>query len=107
MDVEGADGSAREDNQTFERKSALFALATSRALVVNMWENQVGLYNGGNMSLLRVILEEYLALFGEVDVRYVYPSSFLLNYKPSNTHTVTMNRLKSFSSFKPIVGRLL
>ncbi|PPQ99267.1 hypothetical protein CVT24_009312 [Panaeolus cyanescens] len=77
MDVEGSDGSSRDDNQTFERKSALFALATSRALVVNMWENQVGLYNGGNMGLLRIILEEYLALFGGVAAADYEPPQIL------------------------------
>lgn len=50
MDVEGTDGRERGEDQDFERKSALFSLATSEVLVVNMWETQVGLYNGANMG---------------------------------------------------------
>jgi protein SEY1 len=38
MDVEGTDGRERGEDQDFERKSALFALATSEVLLVNIWE---------------------------------------------------------------------
>jgi hypothetical protein len=44
MDVEGTDGRERGEDQDFERKSALFSLATAEVLLVNMWEHQVGLY---------------------------------------------------------------
>lgn len=47
MDVEGTDGRERGEDQDFERKSALFSLATAEVLLVNMWEHQVGLYQGG------------------------------------------------------------
>ena len=50
MDVEGTDGRERGEDQDFERKSALFALATSEVLIVNIWEHQVGLYQGANMD---------------------------------------------------------
>jgi hypothetical protein len=50
--------------QDFERKSALFSLATSEVLIVNMWEHTVGLYNGANMGLLKTVLEVNLQLFG-------------------------------------------
>ena len=46
MDVEGTDGRERGEDQDFERKSALFSLATAECLIVNMWENQVGLFQG-------------------------------------------------------------
>ena len=36
MDVEGTDGRERGEDQDFERKSALFALATSEVLVSSM-----------------------------------------------------------------------
>jgi hypothetical protein len=55
--------------QSFERKYALFALICSRILIVNMWQNQVGLYAGANLSLLSIIFEEYLAFFGDPDSR--------------------------------------
>ncbi|KAG0270542.1 Dynamin-like GTPase that mediates homotypic ER fusion [Linnemannia exigua] len=48
----------------FERKSALFSVATSEVLIVNMWEHQVGLYNGANMGLLKTVFEVNLQLFG-------------------------------------------
>lgn len=63
MDVEGTDGRERGEDQDFERKSALFALATSEVLIVNMWENQVGLYQGANMGLLKTVFEVNLSLF--------------------------------------------
>ena len=63
MDVEGTDGRERGEDQDFERKSALFALATSEVLIVNMWEQQVGLYQGANMGLLKTVFEVNLQLF--------------------------------------------
>ncbi|KAF9979290.1 Dynamin-like GTPase that mediates homotypic ER fusion [Actinomortierella ambigua] len=64
MDVEGTDGRERGEDQDFERKSSLFALATTEVLIVNMWEHQVGLYNGANMGLLKTVFEVNLQLFG-------------------------------------------
>ncbi|KAH6607983.1 hypothetical protein Trco_004296 [Trichoderma cornu-damae] len=63
MDVEGTDGRERGEDQDFERKSALFALATSEVLLVNVWEHQVGLYQGANMGLLKTVFEVNLQLF--------------------------------------------
>lgn len=63
MDVEGTDGRERGEDQDFERKSALFALATSEVLIVNIWEHQVGLYQGANMGLLKTVFEVNLGLF--------------------------------------------
>lgn len=70
MDVEGTDGRERGEDQDFERKSALFALATSEVLIVNIWEHQVGLYQGANMGLLKTVFEVNLQLFLK-DRRYV------------------------------------
>lgn len=59
--------------QDFERKSALFSLASSEVLIVNMWEHQVGLYQGANMSLLKTVFEVNLGLFGKKQMDgYVY-----------------------------------
>lgn len=63
MDVEGTDGRERGEDQDFERKAALFALATSEVLIVNIWEHQVGLYQGANMGLLKTVFEVNLQLF--------------------------------------------
>ncbi|KAF8639522.1 hypothetical protein AX17_001427 [Amanita inopinata Kibby_2008] len=65
MDVEGTDGRERGEDQDFERKSALFSLASSEVLLVNLWENQVGLYQGANMALLKTVFEVNLGLFGK------------------------------------------
>ena len=63
MDVEGTDGRERGEDQEFERKSTLFALATSEVLLVNIWEHQVGLYQGANIGLLKTVFEVNLQLF--------------------------------------------
>ncbi|KAI9594376.1 RHD3/Sey1 [Syncephalis fuscata] len=63
MDVEGTDGRERGENQDFERKSALFSLATAEVMIVNLWEHMVGLYNGANMGLLKTVFEVNLQLF--------------------------------------------
>ena len=70
MDVEGTDGRERGEDQDFERKSALFALATSEVLILNIWEHQVGLYQGANMALLKTVFEVNLQLFLK-DKQYV------------------------------------
>ncbi|KAJ7217672.1 RHD3/Sey1 [Mycena pura] len=65
MDVEGTDGRERGEDQDFERKSALFSLASSEILIINIWEHQVGLYQGANMALLKTVFEVNLGLFGK------------------------------------------
>ena len=65
MDVEGTDGRERGEDQDFERKAALFALSTSEVLILNIWETQVGLYQGANMGLLKTVFEVNLTLFGK------------------------------------------
>ncbi|ETW80976.1 hypothetical protein HETIRDRAFT_410153 [Heterobasidion irregulare TC 32-1] len=65
MDVEGTDGRERGEDQDFERKSALFSLASSEVLLVNLWEHQIGLYQGANMGLLKTVFEVNLGLFGK------------------------------------------
>lgn len=63
MDVEGTDGRERGEDQDFERKSALFSLSVSQVMIVNMWENSIGLYHGANMALLKTVFEVNLQLF--------------------------------------------
>lgn len=46
MDVEGTDGRERGEDQDFERKSALFALATSEVLVSLQFREWYGEANG-------------------------------------------------------------
>ena len=98
MDVEGTDGRERGEDQVrgcievmhisivsqllqdFERKSALFSMASSEVLLVNMWEHQVGLYNGANMGLLKTVFEVNLGLFGKRT-----PDGYEFTWKPCCT----------------------
>ncbi|KAK6460184.1 putative stress-related vesicular transport protein [Scheffersomyces coipomensis] len=65
MDVEGTDGRERGEDQDFERKAALFAMATSEILILNIWETQIGLYQGANLGLLKTVFEVNISLFGK------------------------------------------
>ena len=56
LDLEGADGRERgEDDASFERQTALFAMAVADVLVVNMWAKDVGREAGAGKPLLRTI----------------------------------------------------
>jgi hypothetical protein len=58
MDLEGSDGRERgEDDTTFERQSALFALATSDILLVNMFAVNIGRVQGSGAPLLKTIFQ--------------------------------------------------
>jgi hypothetical protein len=99
MDVEGTDGRERGEDQDFERKSALFALATSEVLIVNIWEHQVGLYQGANMGLLKTVFEVNLQLFLK-DKQYVsFRSSASLCASGANLSTVPLTGPSYSSSF--------
>ena len=64
MDLEGSDGRERgEDDTSFERQSALFALATADILLVNMWAKDVGREAGAGKPLLKTIFQVNLKLF--------------------------------------------
>ena len=64
--------------QDFERKSALFSLASSEILIVNLWEHQVGLYQGANMGLLKTVFEVNLGLFGKKSTDGYVPNHYFL-----------------------------
>ncbi|KLO18325.1 root hair defective 3 GTP-binding protein [Schizopora paradoxa] len=88
MDVEGTDGRERGEDQDFERKSALFSLASSEVLLINLWEHQVGLYQGANMGLLKTVLEVNLSLFG----------------KSSNQRTLLLFVIRDFIGTTPLAN---
>ncbi|KAL7711599.1 Protein SEY1-like protein [Entamoeba marina] len=67
MDLEGSDGSAREDDYSFERKISLFSLSVCSVLMVNIWSHDVGRYGASNMSLLKNVFELNLQLFQKED----------------------------------------
>jgi len=63
LDLEGADGRERgEDDASFERQTALFAMAVADVLVVNMWAKDVGREAGAGKPLLRTIFQVDLKL---------------------------------------------
>ena len=95
MDVEGTDGRERGEDQDFERKSALFALATSEVLIVNIWEHQVGLYQGANMGLLKVVFEVNLELFLKDQTKKSGPRSLLFFVIRDHLGTTPLSNLRN------------
>ncbi|KAJ6748245.1 PROTEIN SEY1 [Salix purpurea] len=64
IDVEGSDGRERgQDGATFEKQSALFALATADIVMINMWCNDIGREHAANRPLLKAVFEAMLRLF--------------------------------------------
>ncbi|CAL6335281.1 unnamed protein product [Bathycoccus prasinos] len=64
LDLEGSDGRERgEDDQAFEKQTALFALAASDVLLVNVWCNDIGREHASGKPLLKTILQVNLKLF--------------------------------------------
>ncbi|XP_021819649.1 protein ROOT HAIR DEFECTIVE 3 homolog 2-like [Prunus avium] len=64
MDLEGTDGSERgQDDTAFEKQSALFALAISDVVIINMWCTDIGRENAANKPLLRTVFEVMMRIF--------------------------------------------
>ncbi|PQP96840.1 protein ROOT HAIR DEFECTIVE 3 homolog 2-like [Prunus yedoensis var. nudiflora] len=64
MDLEGTDGSERgQDDTAFEKQSALFALAISDVVIINMSYNDIGKENAANKPLLRTVFEVMMRIF--------------------------------------------
>lgn len=58
LDLEGSDGRERgEDDTTFERQSALFALAMADVLMINLFAVNVGRVQGSGAPLLKTVLQ--------------------------------------------------
>ncbi|CAL0301044.1 unnamed protein product [Lupinus luteus] len=64
MDLEGTDGRERgEDDTTFEKQSALFALAVSDIVLINMWCHDIGREQAANKPLLKTVFQAMTRLF--------------------------------------------
>jgi hypothetical protein len=63
VDLEGTDSREHGEQQDFERKTSLFALAVAEILLINLWEHSIGLYHGANYGLLKTVFEVHLQLF--------------------------------------------
>ncbi|XP_076953935.1 protein ROOT HAIR DEFECTIVE 3-like [Bidens hawaiensis] len=63
MDLEGTDGRERgEDDTKFEKQSALFAIAVSDIVLINMWCLDIGSEHAANIPLLRIVFMVMLKL---------------------------------------------
>ncbi|CAL2252656.1 unnamed protein product [Prunus armeniaca] len=64
LDLEGTDGKERgEDDTTFEKQSALFALAVSDIVLINMWCHDIGREQAANKPLLKTVFQVMMRLF--------------------------------------------
>ena len=56
--MEGTDGRERgEDDTSFEKQTALFAMASADVLMVNMWCNDLGREVASGKPLLKVVFQ--------------------------------------------------
>ncbi|KAK4778143.1 hypothetical protein SAY87_018330 [Trapa incisa] len=63
VDVEGNDGVERgEDDTKFEAQSALFVLAISDVVIINMWCHDVGREKAANRALLKITFQEMMRI---------------------------------------------
>lgn len=64
LDLEGSDGRERgEDDTAFEKQSALFALAVSDIVMINIWCHDIGREHAANKPLLKIVFQAMLRLF--------------------------------------------
>ncbi|XP_060671724.1 protein ROOT HAIR DEFECTIVE 3 homolog 2 isoform X3 [Ziziphus jujuba] len=64
LDLEGTDSGERgEDDTTFEKQSALFALAISDIVLINMWCHDIGREQAANKPLLKTVFQVMMRLF--------------------------------------------
>ncbi|XP_040385450.1 protein ROOT HAIR DEFECTIVE 3 homolog 1 [Oryza brachyantha] len=64
LDLEGTDGRERgEDDTAFEKQSALFALAISDIVLINMWCHDIGREQAANKPLLKTVFQVMMRLF--------------------------------------------
>ncbi|CAI9090467.1 OLC1v1025244C1 [Oldenlandia corymbosa var. corymbosa] len=65
MDLEGTDSRERGevDDATFEKQSALFALAIADVVIINMWCHDIGREHAANKPLLKTVFQVMMRLF--------------------------------------------
>lgn len=79
VDVEGIDSRERgEDRQTFEHRSALFALALADCLCINLWYHSLGNFTASGYGLLKTVMQVNLELFAQ-EKKSVFPGTPLLD----------------------------
>ncbi|CAD6253444.1 unnamed protein product [Miscanthus lutarioriparius] len=64
LDLEGTDGRERgQDDTAFEKQSALFALAVSDIVMINLWCHDIGREHAANRPLLKTVFQVLMRLF--------------------------------------------
>ncbi|KAL2494043.1 Protein ROOT HAIR DEFECTIVE 3-like protein 2 [Forsythia ovata] len=64
IDLEGTDSRERgEDDATFEKQSALFALAVADIVLINIWCHDIGREQAANKPLLKTVFQVMMRLF--------------------------------------------
>ncbi|XP_066338287.1 protein ROOT HAIR DEFECTIVE 3 homolog 2-like isoform X2 [Miscanthus floridulus] len=78
LDLEGMDGRERgQDDTAFEKQSALFALAVSDIVMINLWCHDIGREHAANRPLLRTVFQtplEYLTQALKEDIQKIWDS---------------------------------
>ncbi|KEH37033.1 putative P-loop containing nucleoside triphosphate hydrolase [Medicago truncatula] len=73
LDIEGTDGRERgEDDTAFEKQSALFALALSNIVLINLWCHDVGREQAASKPLLRTVFQVMLRLFSPRKITLIF-----------------------------------
>ncbi|WJX23181.1 hypothetical protein P8452_12411 [Trifolium repens] len=73
MDLEGTDGRERgQDDTTFEKQSALFALAVSDIVLINMWSHDIGREQAACKPLLRTVFQAMMRLFSPRKTKLIF-----------------------------------
>ncbi|XWS16213.1 hypothetical protein CRYUN_Cryun34aG0065900 [Craigia yunnanensis] len=71
MDLEGTDGrESGEDDTAFEKQSALFALAVSDIVLINMWCHDIGREQAANKPLLKTVFQVMMRLFSPTTLMF-------------------------------------
>lgn len=92
LDVEGTDGREKEDQKAFEGKSALFCLALTDVMMVNMWMHEV---RGESRWLL------FLLWFDSPDLTYSYNQAAEIKHGNENPPLSTHQLEKAWREFMP------
>ncbi|KAL7191396.1 hypothetical protein ACSBR2_023466 [Camellia fascicularis] len=101
MDLEGTDGKEKQDNTTFEKQSAVFALLISDVVLINMWYNEVGRQQAGNRPLFETVFQAVVrslsrreTTFRKTTLMFVVrdtPPDFKALHKPSMGGTMPLD----------------
>lgn len=91
LDLEGTDSSNRGDQRgSFERQTALFGLALTEILIVNMWQSDIGRHVAANYGVLSTVFEMNLKLFANNKGTAKTMLLFMIRDFDPDEHTLSM-----------------